>query len=997
MKIIQGNLNGCRAADDLLTQLVYEMEVQIVFISEQYRNRNSLTWFSDLLDTAAIWVVDAHSARIDDHGSGNGYVWVRSRDTTFYSVYLSPNDSIPEFRSKLNELEDALRDTLGEMVVAGDFNARALEWGMPQQDTRGRLVMEMASRLDLSVVNTGSTPTYRRPGFGNSIPDITMVSTGLISNSVDWRVMEDYTGSDHNYITFQLLDDRPVHRARIQGSRGWNTRRLDGAKLIEFLGTNPACNIPTLQTNPTRYEVETRVDETVHFIQRSCDASMPRKKLWKGRREAYWWTSEIAELRKHALKLRRKAQRSRNTEEAAVRSAEHRAAKKELGLAIRASKTRCWREICREVDADPWGKGYKLVSHRLGSMNRCGSMDAGTMENIVDTLFPTHALRIEEDIPGHVDVVPVFTEEELSNAVTALKIKKAPGPDGVPVEVLKVVASEYPQQLLALYNSCLETGVFPARWKVARLALIEKGKGSDPDSPSSYRPICMLDTLGKLYEKLLKPRLDSAIGAVGGLSPKQYGFRKGRSTINAISEVTNAVTSAETACHQARPLVFLVTLDVRNAFNSAKWEDILGALRRFFDIPNYLLLVMSDYLRDRRVNYETTNGIKTKEVTAGVAQGSILGPDLWNVLYDSLLRLDVPELTLVGYADDIALVITARSAELAQFKINQAMRRLGVWMEEHGLQLALSKTEIVMLTKRRIPNIIPMTLDSEVIYTKASAKYLGVILDSRLNYWDHIRKACDRAATVSASLGRLMANVGGPRSSIRRVLMSVVQSILLYGAEIWASAMHIQKYRVRMVSVQRRGALRVACAYRTVSDDAALVVAGVIPIDLLARERQEIYWLSADLGRKEATARARSDTMEAWQRRWQESVKGRWTARLVKVLSTWTNRKHGEVNFFVCQFLTGHGYFGAYLHRMGKLRTPHCRYCPEEIDDACHTFFGCSRFDEGRSRLTSAVGVVTPDTIVEVMLRSEEAWGAVALYAESILRKKREEGCLADP
>lgn len=97
-------------------------------------------------------------------------------------------------------------------------------------------------------------------------------------------------------------------------------------------------------------------------------------------------------------------------------------------------------------------------------------------------------------------------------------------------EVLKIALQSNPDLLLTTYNACLLTGVFSKRWKVARLVLISKGKG-DPTEPSSYRPLCMLDAAGKVLEKLLKPRLLSAIEDAGGLSPKQYGFRSRRSEL----------------------------------------------------------------------------------------------------------------------------------------------------------------------------------------------------------------------------------------------------------------------------------------------------------------------------------------------------------------------------------------------------------------------------------------------------------------------------------
>ncbi|XP_031778431.1 uncharacterized protein LOC116416082 [Nasonia vitripennis] len=150
-------------------------------------------------------------------------------------------------------------------------------------------------------------------------------------------------------------------------------------------------------------------------------------------------------------------------------------------------------------------------------------------------------------------------------------------------------------------------------------------------------------------------------------------------------------------------------------------------------------------------------------------------------------------------------------------------------------------TEIVLLTGKRIPTIKPMKVGGETITTKPSAKYLGVTLDTKLNYEEHLNRVCKKAMTRIGQLSRLMANVRGPRPTVRRLLMATTNSILLYGAEVWADAMSMNKYRNKITAVQRRGALRIACSYRTVAAEASLVIAGVIPVDLLATERKRIY------------------------------------------------------------------------------------------------------------------------------------------------------------
>ena len=89
-------------------------------------------------------------------------------------------------------------------------------------------------------------------------------------------------------------------------------------------------------------------------------------------------------------------------------------------------------------------------------------------------------------------------------------------------------------------------------------------------------------------------------------------------------------------------------------------------MQRDFDVPEYLLRILGDYLRDSSLVYDTDDGSKKKELTSRAAQRSILGPDIWNISYDGILRMDMPEGTfLIGYADDIAAIIIARCGGVA--------------------------------------------------------------------------------------------------------------------------------------------------------------------------------------------------------------------------------------------------------------------------------------------------------------------------------------------
>lgn len=628
---------------------------------------------------------------------------------------------------------------------------------------------------------------------------------------------------------------------------------------------------------------------------------------------------------------------------------------------------------------------------KLGIKSPTPHMDAKTMEKIVMALFPTNIVPEDRPPTNEIIQIPLFTLQELTDATRSLKNNKAPGPDGIPAEVIKEIAIKCPEIMLNMYNSCLREGVFPKVWKKQLLVLINKGKG-DQESPSAYRPLCMLDTAGKLFERLIKPRLNEAVRAKGNLSERQHGFRPGRSTIGALNDVVNAVEATQQESQFTRPVVLLATLDIKNAFNSLRWPDVLRALEENFSIPKYLLRIIRNYLKDRELLYNTTEGQRKMEVTSGAAQGSILGPDLWNISYDEILRIEMPQDTfLVGYADDIAAVIKGRSTEEVKRKLRQVMIRTKSWLGDHGLQLATHKTELLLITRRHIPVEIDIQIGEITIPTKTSVNYLGIRLDSKLTYSNQIQYATNKAAKITAQLSRLMANIGGPLPKKRKLLMEASNSILFYGCEIWGEKMKVKKRANALLAVQRTAALRITSAYRTVSGAAVLLIAGMIPIDLSILERRKM-WMSKQQNEEEQIdeSATRQETIQSWQHRWNSETNGRWTERLIPNIEKWINRRTGDVNYYLTQMLSGHGYFRKYLYKMNKCSTPYCLYEEEEvIDDAEHTFFRCSRWTEYRHDVERIVGLITVENIIDTMVIDDTNWCIIAKYCEKILRIKK--------
>jgi len=163
-------MHRSKTADNLLKQLLLEKGTDAVIISEQYTKANCGNWLQDDTGTAAIWIISTGSFPILNSGRGNGFVWVKGSRYSVISCYLTPNNPIAEFEAKLDSIEDCAREIGEPLVMTGDFNAKAVEWGSSDTDPRGRRTLDMASRLGLVVANSGTSTTFRRPGCVATTP-----------------------------------------------------------------------------------------------------------------------------------------------------------------------------------------------------------------------------------------------------------------------------------------------------------------------------------------------------------------------------------------------------------------------------------------------------------------------------------------------------------------------------------------------------------------------------------------------------------------------------------------------------------------------------------------------------------------------------------------------------------------------------------------------------------------------------------------------------------
>ena len=170
------------------------------------------------------------------------------------------------------------------------------------------------------------------------------------------------------------------------------------------------------------------------------------------------------------------------------------------------------------------------------------------------------------------------------------------------------------------------------------VGILPKGN-KPPHESSAYRPLCMLDIAGKLFERIISVRLEAAIQQAACLITNSA--LGSRSAIDAIDRVVSVADKAVSGSRCTKRMCALIGLDVRNAFDTARWDKIMLAFEDLI-VPLYLRRVISSYLTDRTLLYDTDNGTHSYKIIGDVPQGSVLGFPIWNILYDGLLRQPLP-------------------------------------------------------------------------------------------------------------------------------------------------------------------------------------------------------------------------------------------------------------------------------------------------------------------------------------------------------------------
>ena len=334
------------------------------------------------------------------------------------------------------------------------------------------------------------------------------------------------------------------------------------------------------------------------------------------------------------------------------------------------------------------------------------------------------------------DTIEVFTTnvEEVEKLCREIKVMKSSGIDELSSRLCKDTFMALGAQLVHLFNCSLTSGKFPQKWKIAKIIPIFKG--GDRESVNNYRLVSLLPLPGKLLEKLVHMKITSFWETKNFLTEHQGGFRKGYSTVSTIADLTDDLFHDMNRGNTT----LAAFVDLRKAFDTVNTKILLAKLEHA-GIRGRVLEWCRNYLSDR-LQCTYANGVKSTllPVTCGVPQGSVLGP-LFCLVYMNDIKNAVTNCGVKLYADDTVLYQAGLNHEEAQLKLQESVNSFKQWCHINALTINAPKTKVMVFASRaKVKKCRNVTVEIGGTRLKVvpSFKYLGLTLDSTLNFTQHI-------------------------------------------------------------------------------------------------------------------------------------------------------------------------------------------------------------------------------------------------------------------
>ena len=438
-----------------------------------------------------------------------------------------------------------------------------------------------------------------------------------------------------------------------------------------------------------------------------------------------------------------------------------------------------------------------------------------------------------------------ITEEKISYSLMSQSATKAPGPDKINFQILRMIWEWDKVRITSMVQQAIRLGYHSKAWKRARGILLEKGGKRDFGLVRSYRVISLLNCMGKVVEKVVAEHLSQYCEAYSKLHQGQMGARKEQSAIDAVAILVHSVQEK----WSEKKLAGALFMDVKGAFDHVSRSQLL---KRMIDlgIDGDLVAWTKSFLTDRKIQL-VIDGYdnKEREIETGIPQGSPVSPILFLIyvsgVFDAVTE-DNPMVTSLSFVDDLGFIASGTPVKEIARTLETVARTVLEWGVTNAVTYDTSKTEAVLFSKshrQRLSKQLRETKirvgNEKIMFNKEATRWLGVWLDSQLKFTSHINERLRRARTAEIQIRGLTRTHGLMPGLVRRIQLAVVQSTALYGAELWWKGQ--KNHENAFQQLLNRQARSITGMYPSTPVHPLLCEAGLTPASIILDNRQRLY------------------------------------------------------------------------------------------------------------------------------------------------------------
>ena len=449
-----------------------------------------------------------------------------------------------------------------------------------------------------------------------------------------------------------------------------------------------------------------------------------------------------------------------------------------------------------------------------GSMAGLAEQINASLQRVTDDMTP---LRCTTLPAAHVPSKYIIPVNSVEKQLSKIKVSKAAGPDNIPNWVLRDMAPELAPVICSIWNASFRDAFVPAIWKSADIISIPKV--SPPMSvDKDLRPISLTPSLSKGLEFYARKWTNEPLTPV--LDPHQFGSRANYSTVTAL---VHLIHSWLLELEKPGTVIRTLLIDYRKAFDRVDHTILVNKLHHL-GLPDFLVAWYESFLGSRKQRVKLGDVYSDwAPVTAGVPQGTLTGPTAF-LLHINDLHTVCPH---IKYVDDTSIWESCNISG-SNSQLQQAADQVSAWTEKTKMQLNVDKTKEMHIYFGKKPTTFsPVTFDDRQIDCVTSCKLLGVVINNKLTWDDHINYIIKKASKRLYFL-RLLKRAAVNPSDIIKVFVSTVRSTLEYAAEVWQPGT-AQTLKDKLEHIQKR-ALKIV--YPSLSYSSALRVAGLETLEV---------------------------------------------------------------------------------------------------------------------------------------------------------------------